>query len=727
MSSKITIAHISDLHYPYWEENTFTRLKNYLQSKNPHLILVTGDLADQPWPWLHRKVRDRLLELREACNNGRSDYPTRLAVVPGNHDYAILGNWNLGTSLLWRYSFRWHFKEYREYCFEIAGDGFKTIFFCFNSNPLVARWAKGVVSGGQLRRFQKKIAELQQGKEFNAAYKIAVLHHHPLPIPHSEKLERFLILKNAGEVLRIFAQCKIDLILHGHKHDSAISSVNMGTAYASNQGSAFSVPRRIFIVASGSTLKAGLPENTCNIITISRTSQAEVVPVGAWPGTEFKEKEAVLLPSRHDFIREHHISARSRLGYEIDLFEKKIEINPEGDGFTHTKMMGLKIIDLQNYRIHKKEEIDPFELQTLTGRIVPDQPIKSSTQGQPQVLKQESPRAVKGSLNLPETIDTNNPIDIEFKFWTVNAWALNAEEFKRKYSSEFGSVAFEEEWIIPSRPTKVFKLIIQLPRKCKPPYPPELSISAPAGDGFSPEPEAGLKRYYRTALNYNEKSNTITLLLKKPLMKYKYVVRWLLPDSGRKTNLKYEGETQELIAHLLQPNPEIKELLKDTEFLLSEEFQIPDNQDIDVSLAIPCEEPGKVPFLKVIADNQDESDVENLPVEIGDGLAGRAFKLNEANFYQELDGKKDPKKMYVPFGRIRSNKFLYCIPLRHPMDQNAVIGVLAIGSHQGFSNLIPAEKNGEQEILKKMIDIVRTFVVLSLSALCGNILSVPSE
>jgi predicted MPP superfamily phosphohydrolase len=741
MSSTISIAHISDLHFPHWGDRTYDNLKKYLKDKKPHLILVTGDLTEHPWPRLHRKVRDRLVELVDACNAGEPPRNTMLAVVPGNHDYAVYGNITFLTSPI---SFRSYFKPYHQEFFEMSSDDgqFKALFFCFNSNPLIAKFAKGAVSRRQLNKFRQRVAGLR-GKDpdgFDAAYKIAVLHHHPLPIPHSEALEEFNILTNAGTVLRVLAQCKINLILHGHKHDLVISSVNMGTAYAANQGAAFSATRRMFVVASGSTLKEGETENTCNLIILRKALPAEVTPVGAYPDEDFREKETTLLPSLDDFINEQFIAERRRLGYEVAVFDKRISINSEGDSFTHCRLENLKVLDVQNFRKYKATEIDPFTLVTLTGRIPAIQPIKSSDHDQPQLDDQQQDktrRKVTGKLNLPDEIEANQTLGpLEYKYRILNGWALNAEEFRRKYSDKSNDTASEEEWIITPRLTQLLKLTIQLPDKCVPVRQPTLSVYAPVGNGFAPDPEAGLCKYYRSALNYDARSNTITLTLKKPLLKYKYVVHWLLPKSDQNVHAtKYKSEAQELSKRLLSPAPNIKaevlELMKDIEFLICDEnegLNIPDTQDIDVSLAIALDEPNKIPLLKVVADNLDNSQAENLSIEIGDGYAGRAFKLNEANFYQDSgDGRRDLKEMYVPFGRVHDHKVLYCIPLRHPADETIVVGVLTVGSGQGYSNLVPTPSNDDKQIMNKIIDIVDPFVVLSLSDLCGKILSVPQQ
>ncbi|HEX8090860.1 MAG TPA: metallophosphoesterase, partial [Blastocatellia bacterium] len=326
MRSEIVIAHLSDLHHPTIKEETWARLKSYLVERKPDLILVTGDLTNHPWPWRHIQVRRKLLELVDECQKSRltdavaatgTQQPSgtdkqrdvMLRVVPGNHDCAFWGN--VGFYFLKWVSFDLVFRGYQQTFFDFSTDKLKLYFFSFNSNPFIARWAKGAVSRRQLKSFQRKMDELQESQpdSINDAYKVALLHHHPMPIPYDEKLEKYLFLKNAGEFINAMAQNRINLVLHGHKHKPRISSVSLGTT---------STSRNVSIVASGSTLKDG-EESTCNLITIYDNMRVEVKQAVANPGEDFIEKEVTTyLPSWDTYIEERYAAGKNKLGYEIE-------------------------------------------------------------------------------------------------------------------------------------------------------------------------------------------------------------------------------------------------------------------------------------------------------------------------------------------------------------------------------------------------------------------------
>ena len=64
---------------------------------------------------------------------------------------------------------------------------------------------------------------------FDTFTKIAVLHHHVIPIP-SEELKPFSILTDAGRFLEILSKCDIDIILHGHEHCPFMAKVGYNLA-----------------------------------------------------------------------------------------------------------------------------------------------------------------------------------------------------------------------------------------------------------------------------------------------------------------------------------------------------------------------------------------------------------------------------------------------------------------------------------------------------------------
>jgi 3',5'-cyclic AMP phosphodiesterase CpdA len=123
---------------------------------------------------------------------------------------------------------------------------------CFNSNASSVRqfvFATGNVEGDQITRIGSEIphAECPCCKSRGSArspppaesailLRVAVLHHHPLPIAirrslvnqgTEARLEPFLILKNGADLIHELQRQRYDLVLHGHKHRPQFASVEL--------------------------------------------------------------------------------------------------------------------------------------------------------------------------------------------------------------------------------------------------------------------------------------------------------------------------------------------------------------------------------------------------------------------------------------------------------------------------------------------------------------------
>ncbi|WFU44146.1 metallophosphoesterase [Bradyrhizobium sp. CB82] len=141
---------------------------------------------------------------------------------------------------------------------------------CFDSNPAKGRgraFASGEVGQSQITRLDHGLrAEQSQAcpktckaKNTDAVLlRIAVLHHHPLPIAVSAasfrtiareaKLEPYLVLRNSGDLLQQLQNHKFDLVLHGHKHRPQFARLELNTDGAD--------PYPLTVLAAGSTAKA---------------------------------------------------------------------------------------------------------------------------------------------------------------------------------------------------------------------------------------------------------------------------------------------------------------------------------------------------------------------------------------------------------------------------------------------------------------------------------------
>ena len=285
------IAHISDLHFSsgtnYEEDDVWKALRLDLQTSGADLLVVTGDLIDS-------SVGDNIEEqgIRNAFSNTKKfllslckedvlniNPETRLAVVPGNHDYRVKGVFSPHS----KYGFLERAKQrfisaHKDLFFEHFGTYFEPRFhtdlhccvFTFDSNTadFGLNLASGRITNGNLVDFLAKCNEWSRKNDdkWDTCAKIALVHHHPMPIADTELKGKFIesetyhLLKNSGLFMTEMVNQGIDLILHGHKHYPAFSQAKFPKHDDTSQ--------IISVIAAGSASEHGEPYSSYNLITI---------------------------------------------------------------------------------------------------------------------------------------------------------------------------------------------------------------------------------------------------------------------------------------------------------------------------------------------------------------------------------------------------------------------------------------------------------------------------
>ena len=197
----------------------------------------------------------------------------------------------------------------------------QTLILCVDSNNPALRqfvFATGMIARNQIDRIgvQSPLEACpccrapQNGAIANSGIhlRIAVLHHHPMPIAVRDKslegqvaearLEPFLILKNGGDLIHELQRQRFDLILHGHKHRPQFARVELRA----------DDPERypILVLAGGSTAKVDevASDNTLRDIETEPTGRLRVrtFQQGNWEETrDYREPLDVL--KRRAFAR----------------------------------------------------------------------------------------------------------------------------------------------------------------------------------------------------------------------------------------------------------------------------------------------------------------------------------------------------------------------------------------------------------------------------------------
>ncbi len=183
-----TIVHISDVHYESLNPNVSERLTSTLKRLSPTILVFTGDLVNNFW-----RIPNGKKWLIRLCDDSNLDPVKQLLIVPGNHDYRLWGTF--GFKPVTGFFFRRYFSDWRKKI-QLFPEH-KLCFLLFDSNPLSWGFARGRVSRFQLSEMRRALFRLssEDREIYRNSTKIALIHHHPLPVPF-EGADRFLVSKS---------------------------------------------------------------------------------------------------------------------------------------------------------------------------------------------------------------------------------------------------------------------------------------------------------------------------------------------------------------------------------------------------------------------------------------------------------------------------------------------------------------------------------------------------
>lgn len=714
---EVVIAHLSDLHVGSDSDECWNALRTLLTDERPHLLVVTGDLAENPWPSLHGRAKQKLLDLCNLCGIPEIEITARLLIVPGNHDCGIKGNiglWPLSWWPMWH-----HFSDWLGKCYALFEDD-KIVFFLFDSNPIIYRFATGYISSRVLQKFNRAWTTLQQQiPEFDDFTKIAIVHHHPLPIPYSERLESYLVLRNAGEFIRRLTQKKIDLILHGHKHNQIVSTLNLGTVMSGD--------RNAIIIGSGATTKRQDTQNECNLIYIGKDRSVQVVHAIRRPGEAFVMAEPRVLPSPEGWAYRSHELLRKKLGYEAEEVHYQISIDEEGDASFKCNTT-VRITDRRVFRgiselfaSVDRGCIDNFRFNLRKGLVNPEIELRGAPLVREVSVKfPTEPHAWIGEKGL----------QYEYSYWAFNASARDAADYRWMYPRSLEPPHESTTWTC-NAPIKNLRMELHFDEVCGCDS-PEILIFRENSEGKEIR-EPWVEDLYKPKLAYLQDKGAIVLNIERPIPGYKYRIRWNLPQHDiNPFEMKVRADVEKIIevlrrgraGQVYDRNIEttLRDMILHAERRVRAELNIKPNETIDVSLMTYLGGETMEPEITVIAANRhDIANLRNFTVTWGDGTAGSAWKLGTAQSYLKWEDRADDEKgrPYVPVSDSYHHVALYSVPLPHPREQTLIFGVFNVGSADSGSGLIPHAYLKEVDIINVIGNIAIDFVCPEIFRICG--------
>lgn len=268
------IAHLSDLHISYRNRpmnlKFARRLIEYALEEGVDHFVITGDIT-------HFGEPDDFIALRKLFEEYGLLNPFKLSLVIGNHD--IYGGVHFAEDILTfpikctKLSYQHKLEEFKSYFLETfenlyappppkvfpylkpLGD---VIFIGINSIAKYSKLGNIFASRGRVYKDQlRDLENLLSLKAYQAKKRIALIHHHFNRQISSHFTENQSLLKkierhanrlaNKKNLIRLFKKYDIDLILHGHEHNSCeyfidgIKFMNAGGALERNIGDQFRI------------------------------------------------------------------------------------------------------------------------------------------------------------------------------------------------------------------------------------------------------------------------------------------------------------------------------------------------------------------------------------------------------------------------------------------------------------------------------------------------------
>ncbi len=767
---RATVVHISDLHFGgNINDGLVRQLKQLLNGIAPDFLAVTGDLAENPFPWSMRRAAQYLAEIADECRL-TSD---RVLVIPGNHDYKIKGTFGLRrltripyeiyfrrNGLTIRFWQRWlaylyltlnalwpRGKELRGELLIRHDENHAIAFVAFNSTPLW-EWfgfATGFVSDDQISQLTNEFSG-KRAIQLKRAFKIVLVHHHPIPIPYvgteaKERLEEsFMVFYNAGTFLRELGYCGIDLILHGHKHFAGFTRI----IYDLPAG----VQSEIGILAAGSPTHRERTDPLGNGFNIIRVYDDDTASIEQWYfSTDVRHKDVSRNYWLYDLNRVRHLrNKRSSLEKGVTIERIKRNVRLTGDGYSEIQE------HLEGCRVCIKDGLSSYDSDLTVARPAylrglkllqnPRAPTFSSL----AIDKANSHlRKVIYSISFGEVhTEADGPFDLSYAYQLMNGHALNLREFRRKYPGQ--GARWEYASIMCEEPCEALSLKVEFPEEvdintlnygAEVVYIPSPLVDG--GDNYQKQHDEETRRI-RGKVKPNGRS--LELEVVSPIPEFVYRIRWnyerqqtVNPGTRRAQQgvLKYAcGKLIEIAKETAEGNKSspIYDCIvgRLTEFLddvLEPYPRIDPNEKVDISLAV-YDENGSV--LRFVAANF--AAIGELFREAflpGEGCVGFSYEKASVLFYDssqtQIDyyiGPAELQREPKSPSALAEHTVLVVIPWLDETGNG--LGAISVGSSLEHSRLLrifdmsPEEQAAEKD---RLLSLTASFTSIIVHLLLG--------
>jgi 3',5'-cyclic AMP phosphodiesterase CpdA len=720
----MTIVQISDLHFGAHNEALAEALVRRMQKLRPDMIVASGDLVDDPRQELFAKAKKYLEELETCCAPPPAEDAERprLLCIPGNHDI-VRGGFLLRP--LRRITYADVFSKFHQSYFFLPE---RVWIFGFDSAQTALVGGAGKVGRAELQRFHAEYARLdaKHGTVFGGAFKIAVVHHHPLPVDWAPTWrQRFLTMTDSGAFLAGVLHKKIDLVLHGHEHLQArarLRSTLGGTGET-----------EIAVVGLGATLAVHAKgRNWFNVFSVAAEGDVTVTSYPAFDQDFEETGEKATIRSRQPARDAAFDSGKLAKGFWYREVISTSILDKDGDARRTVDYNGLQILDASSERASKHE----IEMSYTSGYI--DMPEVTTAEDcnlagiyflEPPPDKAEPQRALKRTISWADRVlHIGEDVSYKCSWFAVNGFAMNQRQFASKYSDRTG---LEFTHLPVHDPIQELMIVVQYPPGFRLKARPEIRVS-------KHDSKVDARHWVRNnavehelrqsrALRYVETIRVASLRVERPLPGYSYAIQWRVPECASRQEGMEAARIRDILALLLRSDgTEIihqRSIAKTLEQVLSIAYQIFKldswSKGLESTFMIFNEVDRKLRTVGSLVMNLDEAGVtvqhpeqpisSNSHFDYGDGIAGRAFKANENRFFvKPVETRKEPDYYRHIQGKT-PHEVLLSMPVRNPKDPEYIYGVLNIASMDASCPLRSFAPGNEETKMAKTRDTIACF------------------
>jgi 3',5'-cyclic AMP phosphodiesterase CpdA len=714
---KTVVAHISDLHF---RSDTSTRgydlqaLETSLRTINPDLLVVTGDLIDG---YIGDMVREDLIKqalsnvrryVESLCHAVGLDPEKSLFIIPGNHDYRIQGLF-FKSALV-----DWFDEEFRKYSEPGLFPGLRTVIFCFDSNSPDSgiNLAMGLVCRERLTEFESIVDRLKaddKARWFECT-RIALLHHHPMPIAPTEGSARitdrdeFLLLRNSGSFMEQMGREKIHLVLHGHKHYPSLSKVIFP-----KEGS---IEHTIAVIAAGSVCRP--PSQFCrsfNTVTMHNTGEIELERSDL-EANSYQNRAPLSIRSYEEARNGRFAERRATAAVEADRYARSDWIEDgSGDIEMFEEFRGVRSIG--------KEAVSTLEheMSSKSARFG-DRSYSVKTPNHSMEWKWLGDQDSSGNRKA-KTIFTppleQDPIDFD-----RNGTVYNAIHFSREDRLDVtGQASATENVSITVRQayeTMAFQVVFPDTQ-----WPNNIQLIVLNESG---KPDYREREYCAQFFTPISQTHSVIFMVNRPLLGYTYMIDWSLPEKDMADfvpDATDAGVAEELIQNFLaarEDNSPCRKRLNAalTKLSILVRQLLPSSQagQDDLEITIYCYDRQKRGLVCVATEGVSGSVDWAAVIRPGERIDGQAYKRRESLLFVNIPGVAMNSAYYIPPKGYPVHTVVCSVPLFFPLGTGRRIGVVTFAARSNTTGLFKLQSKlpSNETCLLKLVEQLNAWLVV---------------